>query len=157
MLDVAQATYLLKPLPPLSVELGPEYARQLAWRDHLDLMLITCTRFLDPSAEGALALSMGMDIDARIRSLFSMLKANDLTSLIRFKPEQLKTLCMSDDDGLPSPPVRCNTQSKMTLFGDSFLQQYSKAGNKKKADVTLREYGLDVPCYCLAGGGLNQI
>ena len=158
MLETVQATYLPKPLPPLSAELGPKYARKLAWRDQLDLMLMTCTRFLDPSAEGALGLShAGMDTDARIRALYSILKANDLTSLIRFKPEQLKTLCTSDADGLPSPPVRCNTQSKMTLIGDSFLQQYSKAGNKKRADATLREWGLDVECICLAGGGLNQI
>ena len=157
MLEVVQNMFRPVPLPP-RVELGAKYARKLAWREHIDLMLITATRFLDPSSEGALTLShAGMDQDARIRALVALLKEHDMSSLLRFKPEQIKTLVTSDDEGLPNPPVRCSTTSKMTMIGDSFLQQYSKGGNKRKVDEVMREYGLDVECICLAGGGLNQI
>ena len=97
MLEVVQNMFRPVPLPP-RVELGAKYARKLAWREHIDLMLITATRFLDPSSEGALTLSHpGMDQDARIRALVALLREHDVSSLLRFKPEQIKTLVTSDD------------------------------------------------------------
>ena len=85
VLEVAKAMFPV-PLPPRAAELGPKYARKLAWRDQLDLTLITATRFLDPYAEGALTLAPpGMSTDARIRALFALLQEHDLVSLMRFQ------------------------------------------------------------------------
>ena len=111
MLATAQAIYRPQPGAPRAGELGAKYARKVAWRDYLDLPLITCTRFLDPSAEGALALAIGMDLDAKLNMVVSPLDAHDMRSLVRFNPVQIKTLCLSDEDGLPSPPIKCTTQS----------------------------------------------
>ena len=41
MLATAQAIYRPQPLAPRSGELGAKYARKVAWRDHIDFLLIT--------------------------------------------------------------------------------------------------------------------
>ena len=92
MLQTAQAVFMPQPVAPHAPEMGAKYARKVAWRDQVDLLLITCTRFLHPSAEGALALAIGRDIDAKINAIFALLDANDMRNVVKFKPGQLKTL-----------------------------------------------------------------
>ena len=45
----------------------------------------------------------------------------------------------------------------MTFISDSFLCQYSNAGNKRAADAVRAEYCLSVECVALPGSGLNQV
>ena len=98
--------------------------RKNAWRNKLDLLLVSGFRLLDRDNIGSLNIGE-LDIEAKAQMLSRVLGQGDLLHICRLHVGQWLTLCNEDDVKLPPPPPTMDLRTaRIVMFGDSLLTCY---------------------------------
>jgi hypothetical protein len=132
-------------------------ARQAAWRNRLDLLLVSAFRLLDRENIGTLNIGE-LDIEAKAQLLSRLLGQHDLQQICRLSVGQWLTLCHSDDETLPPPPASMDLRTaRIVMFGDSLLNCYGARSSKDWGQILREHKNVDVECHVYPGKSIGEL